>query len=106
MKDLFDLGAKKRQFGVVGHPVEHSKSPQIHRLFAQQCGLELEYMAIQLDRGGFVQGVHNLQAGGVCGLNVTLPFKEEASQLCDHVSDRAEIAAARSEEHTSELQSQ
>ena len=94
MKDLFDLGAKKRQFGVVGHPVEHSKSPQIHRLFAQQCGLELEYMAIQLDRGGFVQGVHNLQAGGVCGLNVTLPFKEEASQLCDHVSDRAEIAAA------------
>ena len=94
MKDLFDLGAKKRQFGVVGHPVEHSKSPQIHRLFAQQCGLELEYMAIRLDRGGFVQGVHNLQAGGVCGLNVTLPFKEEASQLCDHVSDRAEIAAA------------
>jgi len=94
MKDLFDLGAKKRQFGVVGHPVEHSKSPQIHRLFAQQCGLELEYMAIQLDRGGFVQGVHNLQAGGVCGLNVTLPFKEEACQLCDHMSDRAEIAAA------------
>ena len=94
MKDLFDLGAKKRQFGVVGHPVEHSKSPQIHRLFAQQCGLELEYMAIQLDRGGFVQGVHNLQAGGVCGLNVTLPFKEEASQLCDDVSDRAEVAAA------------
>ena len=51
MKDLFDLGAKIRRFGVVGHPVEHSKSPQIHRLFAQQCGLELEYMAIQLDRG-------------------------------------------------------
>ncbi len=94
MKDLFDLGAKKRRFGVVGNPVEHSKSPQIHRLFAQQCRLELEYMAIQLDRGGFVQGVHNLQAGGVCGLNVTLPFKEEACQLCDHVSDRAEIAAA------------
>jgi|TARA_B100000959_G_scaffold122782_1_gene128864 shikimate dehydrogenase len=94
MKDLFDLGAKKRRFGVVGHPVEHSKSPQIHRLFAQQCRLELEYMAIQLDRGGFVQGVHNLQAGGVYGLNVTLPFKEEACQLCDHVSDRAEIAAA------------
>ena len=94
MKDLFDLGAKIRRFGVVGHPVEHSKSPQIHRLFAQQCGLELEYMAIQLDRGGFVQGVHNLQAGGVCGLNVTLPFKEEARQLCDHVSDRAETAAA------------
>ena len=60
MKDLFDLGVRKRRFGVVGYPVEHSKSPQIHRLFAQQCGLELEYTAIQLDRGGFVQGVHNL----------------------------------------------
>jgi len=94
MKDLFDLGVRKRRFGVVGYPVEHSKSPQIHRLFAQQCGLELEYTAIQLDRGGFVQGVHNLQAGGVCGLNVTLPFKEEAYQLCDHMSDRAETAAA------------
>ena len=52
MKDLFDLGVRKRRFGVVGYPVEHSKSPQIHRLFAQQCGLELEYTAIQLDRGG------------------------------------------------------
>ena len=52
MKDLFDLEARKRRFGVVGYPVEHSKSPQIHRLFAQQCGLELEYTAIQLDRGG------------------------------------------------------
>ena len=94
MKDLFEFERPRQRFAVVGHPVAHSKSPQIHRAFASQCGLKIEYEAIQLDRGGFVQGIRNLQAGGLKGLNVTLPFKEEARALSDDLSDRARIAAA------------
>jgi len=94
MKDLFDFEIPRQRFAVVGHPVAHSKSPQIHQAFAEQCGLKIGYDAIQLDRGGFVQGIRNLQAGGFKGLNVTLPFKEEARAVSDELSDRARIAGA------------
>ncbi|HCX87343.1 MAG TPA: hypothetical protein DG761_04920, partial [Gammaproteobacteria bacterium] len=75
MTDLFDFKNHRRRFAVVGHPVMHSKSPQIHEAFARQCNVSLAYEAIALDPIAFEQGVRNLQAGGMAGLNVTLPFK-------------------------------
>ena len=71
MTDLFDFKNRKRCFAVVGHPVMHSKSPQIHESFARQCNVSLSYEAIALDPIAFEQGVRNLQAGGMAGLNVT-----------------------------------
>ena len=94
MTDLFDFKNRKRCFAVVGHPVMHSKSPQIHESFARQCNVSLSYEAIALDPIAFEQGVRNLQAGGMAGLNVTLPFKEAAFRLSDEVSERARIANA------------
>ncbi len=94
MTDLFDFKNRKLRFAVVGHPVMHSKSPQIHEAFARQCNVSLSYEAIALDPIAFEQGVRNLQAGGMAGLNVTLPFKEAAFGLCDEVSERARIANA------------
>ena len=54
----------------------------------------MEYEAIQLDLGGFAQGVRNLQAAAFGGANVTLPFKEQARRLADRLSPRATIAGA------------
>jgi shikimate dehydrogenase len=93
MSDPFDF-EKHDRYAVMGSPVAHSKSPRIHALFAHQFGHRIEYTAIQVDAGGFAQAVDQFRAGGGKGLNVTVPFKQEAFRLADHRSDRANIAQA------------
>jgi shikimate dehydrogenase len=81
-------------FAVLGNPVAHSLSPSIHALFAAQFGFGLEYRRIRAEAGRFAQAVADLRAAGARGANVTLPFKQEAWELCDEVSDRADAASA------------
>ena len=98
MTDLFDFKAQSNHFAVMGNPVAHSRSPQIHRLFARQFDMQLEYERIQVDAGGFGQAVSHFAAHGGAGLNVTVPFKVEAWKLCDRpgnrLSERARCAGA------------
>ncbi|MFW5823596.1 MAG: shikimate dehydrogenase [Marinobacter sp.] len=81
-------------YAVVGNPVSHSKSPRIHSLFAAQTGEPVEYTAIQAPLEEFAVTVRDFFAKGGRGLNVTVPFKEQAWQLADRRSDRAGKAGA------------
>ena len=94
MSSLFDFDAKPDAYAVMGNPIAHSKSPRIHAAFAQQTGQRITYTAIQVDPGGFAQAVGNFFANGGKGLNVTVPFKQEAWALAVTRGPEAELAGA------------
>ncbi|MET4026506.1 shikimate dehydrogenase [Marinobacter sp. MBR-99] len=81
-------------YAVVGNPISHSKSPRIHSLFASQTGEPVEYTAIQAPMDEFSGTVRHFFERGGKGLNVTVPFKEQAWTLADHRTPRAEKAGA------------
>jgi len=66
------------QYAVVGNPVEHSLSPEIHAAFARETGQDLSYGRIRAPLDGFTAVVAKFRDEGGSGLNVTLPFKHEA----------------------------
>lgn len=82
------------RYAVIGNPVRHSKSPEIHQAFAQAVGIEMEYTTIEAPPDGFLDAVRSFRAGGGLGLNVTAPFKLEAYALADQRSQRAESAGS------------
>ncbi|MGD2055895.1 MAG: shikimate dehydrogenase [Gammaproteobacteria bacterium] len=81
-------------YAVMGNPVAHSKSPRIHTLFAAQTGQDIDYDAICVEPGGFSRAVDEFQSRGGRGLNITVPFKEEAWALATAHSNRAARAGA------------
>lgn len=94
MTDLFDFDRPPDAYAVVGNPVGHSQSPFIHTCFAEQTGQHMVYEAMCVDEGGFPQALGNFVASGGKGLNVTIPFKQDAWQAVDELSDRARRAGA------------
>lgn len=77
------------QFAVFGHPISHSLSPQIHRAFAQQFGIELDYRAIDAAPDDFAAAVQRFFGDGGRGANVTLPHKAAAFALANRHSEAA-----------------
>ena len=82
------------RYAVIGNPIAHSRSPEIHRLFADQTGESIRYEKILAERGGFGDAVSGFFAAGGHGLNVTLPFKGDAFEWAGQRTDLAERAGA------------
>ena len=69
------------KYAVIGNPIDHSKSPQIHEKFAEQTDQDISYKAFPAPLDGFAAEVERLRKEGYKGCNVTVPFKEHAFQL-------------------------
>ena len=84
----------KDRYAVFGNPIGHSKSPFIHSEFAKLTGQTLTYEAILAPLDGFEASLQQFFLDGGKGANVTVPFKEQAYALCDHLSPEAQLAGA------------
>lgn len=80
-----------QRYAVFGSPIAHSQSPRIHAAFAKQCGIAMDYVAIEAGPADFAA---KIAASGVHGANITLPLKEDAFTLCRETSERARRAGA------------
>ncbi len=86
------ISGAARVAGVIGRPVGHSLSPLLHGAWIEAAGLDALYAPFESAEDGFETLVQGLRAGGVRGVNVTLPFKERALDLAD-AADAAAVAA-------------
>ncbi len=82
------------RYAVIGHPIAHSKSPIIHKLFAEQTGQNIEYEAMDVAPEELEARIREFVDAGGHGLNVTLPLKQDVLPLLDELTERAKLAGA------------
>lgn len=88
------ISVMSKQFAVVGNPIEQSRSPELHHAFAEKTGISLQYSKRLAPIDGFEANIHEFFNAGGIGLNVTIPFKEQAFAQCAVLTERAKIAKA------------
>jgi shikimate dehydrogenase len=81
-------------YAVAGNPIAHSKSPAIHRRFAQQTAQAMHYGTLMPELGAFTKVAKAFFVAGGKGMNVTVPFKLDAQALADVLTPRAALAGA------------
>ena len=82
------------RYGVIGHPIAHSKSPVIHNLFASQTDQDISYEAFDIAPDTLSTNLYKLIDDGIKGLNVTVPLKNDVAELMNSLSDRALVSGA------------
>lgn len=91
------MTAKKTEtdhYVVIGNPVGHSRSPEIHQFFAQQTRQKLSYELLEAPLDGFAAAADRFFAAGGAGANVTVPFKQAAAEWVSRLDAAAEFAGA------------
>ena len=83
------------KLALIGDPVEHSRSPRLHRAFMEEAGIEDgSYVAIRVPKGNGIDVVRRMRMDGYTGINVTTPLKEEVLRACDELTQEAELVGA------------
>ena len=82
------------KYAVLGNPVNHSRSPAIHAMFRDETGQDMEYGTLFCPLGSFRETADSFRSGGGRGLNITVPFKEDAFRYADTLTERAKTAGA------------
>lgn len=88
------LSGNAKLAGVVGWPVNHSKSPRLHGFWLEQYKIDGTYVPLAIKPEDFESAIHGLKKSGFKGVNVTVPHKENALKIADKVSARAQKIGA------------
>src|SRR5262249_19398581 len=83
-----------RVAGVIGWPVAHSRSPQMHNAAFAELGMDWAYVAMPVEPHRLRPALRGLAALGFAAVNVTTPHKLAAARLCDELSDSARRAGS------------
>ena len=93
-RDLLDAGADKpARLAVIGHPVAHSASPQMHQPALDAAGIDARYIRLDIEPGQVGEAFKRLRALGFIGCNVTVPHKLEAMEHCEVHPDAVALGA-------------
>jgi shikimate dehydrogenase len=84
----------KEKYGVIGDPISHSRSPEIHKLFAQQFNEKIDYNKYHIKTDNLKQFIIDFHSSGGRGLNITLPHKISAMNSVSVLSPNAIQAKA------------
>ncbi|KIC10247.1 shikimate dehydrogenase [Leisingera sp. ANG-M1] len=80
--------------GVIGCPVAHSKSPQLHRHWLNTHGIAGHYVPMHVEPEDLADTIRMMPKMGFVGANVTIPHKEAVMEIADKVTDRAKLIGA------------
>lgn len=89
-----EISAGTKLCGLLGHPVGHTVSPQMHNAAFNFLGLNYVYLAFDVDSGQLARAVRGLKALGALGFNVTIPHKVAIMRLLDKLDDTARDSGA------------
>ena len=70
---------------VIGHPVNHSRSPRMHNYWLAQFGLVGYYIPLDIDPKKFERSIRNLPELGFVGANITIPYKEKVLKIANRL---------------------
>ncbi len=82
------------RLAVIGDPISHSRSPQMHNPALRACGIDAQYIRVQVPEGSVGRAFRQLAACGFLGVNITIPHKFEALAAVDEVDDLARVLGA------------
>ncbi len=89
-----EIGPETKVVGVFGYPVKHSASPAMHNAAFRACGLDYLYAAFEVKPEHLRDALLGLPALGICGVNLTIPHKENAIQYMNELSEEAAATGA------------
>jgi shikimate dehydrogenase len=88
------VNGKTKLYGIIGDPVEHTKSPYIHNTLFEQFNLNAIYVPIHVNRDALEKAVYGLKAQNISGFNVTVPYKKDIIKYLDDISNDALLMGA------------
>ena len=88
------IKATTKVYGIFGHPVNHSLSPQMHNAAFQALRLDCIYLAFDIHPKDFEIAARAIKSMGISGVNITIPHKESIIFFLDEISPEANITGA------------
>ncbi|NLC69398.1 MAG: shikimate dehydrogenase [Clostridiaceae bacterium] len=88
------ITGKTKLLGVIGNPLSHSISPQLHNTVSRGLGIDAVYVPFLVEKGDLGAAVRGLKAINIVGFNITIPYKNEVVRYIDEVSREAALVGA------------